>query len=460
MTLDQFRHILRRRMRTVVLFVLLGLVAGAIWAVLTPPRYTASVQVLVNVRAPETVGQPTSVADQLAPDYLSTQSDIIRSDRILGAAVEKLGLSRDTPRARELGWKPAFGAPAAFFMGQLRSQVALSLTATSRVLRVSITSADPVFSARAADAVAQSYRDGSVSIQAEPARLAVQGYDEQARDLTRRWAAEQRRLAERQRALGVTVASEGDGGDAESTRLASLSGQLANAEATRASASARSDREALPDSVANPVVQRIQQDLATAEARRAQLATTAGPNNVDLMEVTGQIAALRAQLRKQRQEIQQSASSAARQSAVSVSMLNAAVAAQKRRAIDEQVHRGEIALIEQSLENIRQTYNQVMQRRSQLNVMDTVGQANVTLLSRADVPSSPRWPRPFLMIGFGAVGGLIAGLLAAIALNAFGRRLAEPDDIEAWSGLPFLGGVGLVAAPSSTLALPFFPRDE
>ncbi len=460
MTIDQLRHILRRRFLMVAVFALLGLLAGGAWALLTPPRYVASVQVLVNVRAPETVGLPTSVADQLAPDYLSTQSDIIRSDRILGAAVEKLGLASDTPRARALGWTPEHGPARAHFIARLGEQVALRLTATSRVLSVTVTSSDPVFSARAANAVAQSYRDGSLAIQAEPARLAVQGYDEQARNLTRRWGIEQQRLAERQRALGVTVTGEGNGADAEAARLASLSGQLANAEATRASATSRADRQALPDSVADPVVQKIQQDLATAEARRAQLATTAGPNNIDLMEIEGQIRALRAQLRGQQQEIRQSVSSAARQSAASVSMLNNAVAAQKRRTIDEQVHRGEIELIGQSLANIRQTYNQVMQRRSQLIVQDMVGQANVTLLSRAGVPTAARWPRPLLMIGFGAVAGLIAGALAAIAAGTFGRRFAEPDDVETWSGLPFLGGVGLVTDQKAALALPFFPRGE
>lgn len=72
LTLAQFYFIVRRRRLLILLSTVAGLVAAIGWSGLTPRRYTASAQILVNVRAVETVGQPGSVADQLAPDYLST----------------------------------------------------------------------------------------------------------------------------------------------------------------------------------------------------------------------------------------------------------------------------------------------------------------------------------------------------------------------------------------------------
>ena len=459
LTLAQFYFIVRRRRLLILLSTVAGLVAAIGWSGLTPRRYTASAQILVNVRAVETVGQPGSVADQLAPDYLSTQTDIIRSERILSEAARALGLDRDGPRIRALVWSPEAGPALRYAVKFLRGHVALSPSATSRMLDLRATAPDATLAAEIANAVADAYRDGSLAIQSEPARLAIRGYDRQATELRARWAAEQGRLAAKQRALGVTTREAGD--DAETARLVSLSGQLAVAEAAQATAAARADRTALPDVIANPVVQDLEQRIAEAAAKRQQLAATAGPRNVDVREVTGQIEALRAQLAAQRGLIRDGVASAARQGASSVATLRAAVADQKQRVIAAQGHRGEISLIEQSLASIRQTYEQVMQRRAQLSVQDTVGQGNAIMLSRARPPETPSWPRPIVMAAIGLVAGLMAGVAGALAF-AFARgRLDAPEDIELWSDVPFVGGIGLsgghpaLAAPRSLLTSRF-----
>jgi uncharacterized protein involved in exopolysaccharide biosynthesis len=449
MTFLQFLRLLRARWLMLAIGAVIGASLATLWVLFSTRTFQATSQVLVDVRPPETVGrQSSSPQEQLAPDYLSTQMDILRSARVRTRVVEKLGLAAD-PKARKAFDEAKAGGSFEQFLGsRLAAGLQLVPSNSSRVISINYTSRSPQDAANIANAFAEAYRDVSVELLVEPARETADWYRIRAAEVQRDLNAAQDRLSQRQRELGVTA--DADQTDADVTRLTGLSAQLAQIQAERAASSARASNGALPDAMASPVIQGIQSELAKLEAQRHQLAQIAGPNNLDLIQINSQIKALRQQLDAQRALISRSAAAAAAQSSASVGALSAEVQEQRTRVIESRNNRSELALLQQDVANLRETYDQIVSRRAQLGILSEGSQTNVAVLAPATPPARPYWPRPFLMLAVGMVLGFLMGGAAAIIAELSDQRIRSGEDHEAWLGIPNLGTIssGRSSAPA------------
>lgn len=441
MNLLQFARILLARWKVIALLVALGALGALGWAIASAPVYRATAQVLVNVRAPDTVGAVggEGVTPQLQPDYLTTQIDVIRSDRVAQAAVKRLGLTEDPQALQQYRAAGSQGSPTQYFSNTLRVGLRVLPSNASRVISIDYLSANPQSAAAVANAFAEAYRDVSLDLQVEPAREASGWYEKTAADLRKQLATAQEKLDVRRQELGVTGPSEQ--ADAEDARLAALSQQLAGAQAQQALQSSRAGGGALPDAMASPVVQALQTDIARLEAQRQQLATFAGPNNVDYRQVTNQLTTLRQQLAQQRALVARSASASSAQGSQNVRELQAALGAQKGRVLASQRARGEISALEQDVTNLKSTYEQLVAKQAQSNLLGAASQTNISVLSPASVPTAPAGIPPLTKILLGILAGGFLGILLALALEFLDQRLRVPEDASTWLGIPNLGGV-------------------
>ena len=66
-------------------------------------------------------------------------------------------------------------------------------------------------------------------------------------------------------------------------------------------------------------------------------------------------------------------------------------------------------------------------------------QANTRLLSPAVEPLEPSRPKITVGIAGSLLGGLAAGVLAALALELFSRRVRSPQDLLVMAGVPVIG---------------------
>ena len=448
MNLMQFMLIFRARWRIIVGALLIGIVLTSAWALLTSKVYRASAQVLVNVRAPDMVSAPGStdsgIAPMLATDYLQTQVDVIKSDRVALAAVDRLGLASDPTMLQTYRDSGTSASPQLFFANMLRRGLRVAPSTDSRVISIEDTDPSPQSSAAVANAFAEAYRDVSLDLQSEPAKQSSGWYQKSASDLRQQLADAQTKLSKRRAELGVTATSA-ETGDADEVQLSALTTQLAGAQATDAAQRSRTGSGALPDTMLSPVVQSLTTDIARLEAQRRQLATFAGPNNVDYQQITSQIETLRSEEAKQKALVAQSASASASQSGSNVGSLKAAVAAQRQQVINAQRNRGEISALEQDVANLKQTYEQLVARQAQTNLLGASSQTNISILSPATPPLSPAglgWAPKVLA---GIVGGLILGFAVALAIEFLDQRMRTPDDAAIWLGIPNLGGVHALA---------------
>jgi polysaccharide biosynthesis transport protein len=95
MSLLQFFSILRARKGLAGLILLVTIALAVGWALLRPQNYTARAPVLVDVRT-DPVGATPSHMNIVSPSYITTQIDIVKSDRVAERAVKLL--PADQPR--------------------------------------------------------------------------------------------------------------------------------------------------------------------------------------------------------------------------------------------------------------------------------------------------------------------------------------------------------------------------
>ncbi len=441
MNVSQFLRILAARWRVPALAMLLGVVLSLAWVVFGPGRYTAVSQILIDVRAPVAVAINGDVGatPQLQPDYLATQVDVIQSNTVALAAVDGLGLVRN-PEAMDVYRASGSKDDArTYFANRLLKDLRVTPSESSRVISISFTEPDAQLAAAYANAFAEAYRQVAIDLQRQPAQQATENYRTNVDNMARQLAQAQAQLSAKRAELGVVP--NPDGSEAEDAKLVALSQQLASAQANQAAMNQKGAGGALPDVINSPVVQNLQVEIAKLEAQRQQLATIAGPNNVDYKQVEGQLTTLHAQLAQQRALVASSAANSSGQASAAVRQLSGAVAVQRQRAIANQKARGELLSLQENVENLKSTYEALTARQAQNALLGASTISNVTILAHADVPEKQAGlPRPAL-VAAAAVVALILGLGVAIVSELLDHRLRVPDDIPTWLGVPSLGGV-------------------
>jgi uncharacterized protein involved in exopolysaccharide biosynthesis len=452
------RMILARWKIVLASAVLIAVLATA-YGLIRPPSYSATAQVLVDVRTPDTipVGEgEVQPAEQLSSDYVSTQVDVLRSDKVALTAVDILGLTTNPAALAQFRAAGGVGSPAKFFADLIRQHLKFTPSPGSRVITVTAKALSPQDASQLANAFVNAYRRVNLDLQIDPARQASTWYDERAKDLLDQLDVAQSKLADERLRLGV--AAEAAGSDAESQRWNALSAQIAQAQTAQSVANVRTSGGALPDALASPVVQRLQGDLASAEAQRRALSATAGPNNPEYIQISRQVDELRRQLDEQEKIIARSVATSAAQSDQSVNKLAADLKSEKSRVIASNAARNSLNGLQQEVESLKLIYNEVVAKRAQASLLGSGTQTNVSVLAYAVPPVRPSGAPVVMLAVLGLILGAVLGAACALALEFVDQRMRAPSDAEAWLHIPNLGQIRTTRSPSTVRRLPRLQR--
>lgn len=441
MNLQNVFKVIIVRWKMILLFGVLCLTISTMYSLLADPVYKSTATIVAVVRAPDTIG-PQSIAEQLASDYLLTQEDILKSERVARQVVKDTGIASQAGVAERFGWTPEDGSLPDFIAKRLSYGLSVESSVTnSRVMGISYFSGDPSFSAMLANAFAAAFIEVNVQLQGDPARRTIESYTRQLEAIGEKMRRTQSALAARERELGI-VASRGES-DPDAARLAALSSGLASVQVEAAAAASKTAASALPDAMSSPVIQGLQVEIARAEAQRQQLATDVGANHPDYRQLTSQIGGLRQQLGKQEALIRQSAQATASQVRMAQNEMSGAVATQRSQVIESRAAQNEVAVLQHDLANLRTSYDEIGQRRAQLEVLGNTAQTNISLLSPAIVTGKSVGPHKLIIVFFGTVVGFALGVLIALILEFANRRIRSSEQMETWLGIPDLGSIRL-----------------
>jgi uncharacterized protein involved in exopolysaccharide biosynthesis len=101
----------------------------------------------------------------------------------------------------------------------------------------------------------------------------------------------------------------------------------------------------------------------------------------------------------------------------------------------------QIAVLEREVESAQATYNAALNQLNTTSMQSLVDQTNVSIIDRANIPSSHATPRILLNLAIGVFGGLLLGVGLALFLELIVRRVHTNEELIDWLDIPLLGNL-------------------
>jgi succinoglycan biosynthesis transport protein ExoP len=447
MTLQQFLDILRARWRLASLLFALTLGATVGVSLLLPSKYTATSQVLIDLKSPDPVlGQ--LLQGQLTPGYMATQVDIISSQRVALSVVDTLKIAENPQAIAQ--WQKATdgdGSIRHYFSDLLLKNLDVKPSRESSVLSVAYTGLDPTFAALIANAFAQAYVDLSVQLKVEPARQTRGFFDTQTQALRDRLESAQNRLTTYQRDKGIVSADERL--DVENTRLAELSSQLVALQALAGEAGrrqalakdavARGTSADVPEVLSSPLIQSLKSELSRVDARFEQQSAVLGPQHPDILKLQEERASITKKIERETAAITGSLGNSFRIQSQREGDLRAALDRQRTKVLEIKQVRDELTVLQRDVESAQRAFDAVSQRLSQTSLESQSSQSNVVVLTAASEPLKPSSPKLVLNAAIGVFLGALLAVSAALVAELRNRRVRGTQDLQLASGVSPLG---------------------
>ena len=412
---------LQARWRTAAMIGGILFLLVAIAAFLQPRQYMGTASLLLDLS--QTDPTDTNTVQGPKPDtdaILGTQTDIIRSGKVMDAV------------AREAGFVDAMPTdmPADARVQAAADLVAKKMTITtgrqSNVLQIQYLDADPQVAAKVANLIAKIYMREQVELRASPARGSARWFDEQTEEVRRRYEIAQKKLSDFQRAHDIIGINRMD---LEAEKLKNMSYQLTQAQAEAAAARSKAGAGSVSDIEGSLIVQNLQEQVAEQSAKVSELQKTLGPNHPTMAAAAAQLSELQSKLAAARS----SQAGAVNANSVAASRregdLKSNMAGQEDRMIRMSDVQDQLMVLQRDVDAARQTYDTVRQRFNEAVLKSQISQPNASPLDEATVPLLPAKPNVILWLIGGIALGLIGGVAAVIMMEIIHPRVRSAGGV-------------------------------
>lgn len=445
----QILYVLRAHYK-IVIAVALGTIAIALAVTeLLPKKYTATTSVLVDIKSQD------PVAALFAPANLSTQIDIINSERVSQRVVRSLGLA-EAPGVRDQ-WTSATGGkgtPETWLSALLLRGLSVSPSRDSNIIIITYTGADPQFAAAVANGFAQAYIDITIELKVDPARQYARWFGEQGKVLRESVEKAQSKLYAYQQQKGLVSREEKM--DTEAAKLAELSSQLVRVQSetndARSKQQSGTSANMLPEVSNDPVIAGLRSEIGKQEARLQEAGLNLGINHPQYLRMQSEVGALKQKLETETRRVTSSFSAVSTVGSDREAKLRGAIEAQKRKLLEIRNERDQLAVLQRDVDTARNAEETVSKRLTETDLASHATQANVSVLTPALPPLEPSFPKPFAKTLVIAIGlGIFAGLAAALILEMINRRIRSASDLASVLPLPVLGVIARGGRSSALL---------
>jgi len=462
--------------------------------------YEATTQVLIEQDSHRTASLTSGPQDGDAwydDEFYQTQYRMLQSRSLAWRTLEALGLSSAPPlgerqaaaaaeaHLREGGWLGRLatwlGAPRAVLPpagdetiwqssridGFLRGLTVTPIR-NSRLVNIRYLAADPVFAARAANALAEAYVAQGLSFRALASPDASVFLSLQVAD-------QKQKLADSEQALQVYKEKYGapalrdPANNTAVRKLADLSAELTRARGERlakeqvyqALNALRPDPTklaAFPAIASNPAIQTLMRDIADLKSQDAALAASFGEKFPRRLDLAAQIASKNAGLQTQIDRVAESLATECEMAKGREVSLASQLEAHKSESLTQDGVAIGYLTLERDVVGNRQLYEDLLTRAKVTGVTGAYTGTNVQVIDRAEMPRVPVLPNHERDVMFAVLIGLLLGVGLAFGFEYLDSRIKTPDDIKNHLHLPFLGLIPVVRARDVKGASPLIDR--
>ncbi|MBN8816717.1 MAG: polysaccharide biosynthesis tyrosine autokinase [Sphingomonas sp.] len=459
------------RWRWVVAGCVAGCIAlGLIATLLMTPKYTASTVVEIaresnKITDIQGVQSDASVADQ---EFYQTQYGLLRSRTLAERIATELKIG-DDPKFFAMFGVPQKGAafeqtdgryPASGREERARAagevllrNVDVSPTRLSRLVQIDFTSADPAFSAKVANAWANSFIQITLERRYQATSYARKFLEGRLEQLRVKLEDSERQLvtyAGAQKIINLPGVTASDGTrlpdrSIDVDDLVTLNNALAQATADRIQAEARFQQSkrggVSAEQLRNEAINQLRQKRAELAAEYQRLMVQFEPGYPAAKAIAAQIAQLDKSIGREEGRADSSIADDYKAALSRENQLKGKVDALKGDMLDLRRRSIQYNIFQREVDTNRQLYDGLLQRYKEIGVAGGVGVNNVSVVDSAEVPAKPSSPRLVLNLFLSLLGGLALGAMAAFALEQIDEAIADPEEVERELGLPLLGAI-------------------
>lgn len=497
---ELWRIFARRRLQ-IFAFVAASLVLTYIGISIATPQYTANSDILLETSEQRITDLEAVLTDgRTDKEGILSEIEVLTSRGLAEKVINRLHLDRDpefnaalrTPNAIAV-WAGKLGAAitsalpapvASWFdagdeaqlspeqvarrqtdqiVNEFLDHLVVGVKNSSRVIRISATSTDPVKAAAIANAVAEGYLVDRLEAKYEATRRASEWVTTKLDDLRREVALSE---AEVERYRSKAGLLQGKSGTLIAQQITDLNGQLIVARADRTAAEVRLSQvrrlaqstggaEAAAEVLNSPIVQSLLTQETQVKRKLAELGEEYGDKHPKLVNARAEMRDIQAKIKIEIGKVVQgleneTAVARARESALQQSLDR--LEAQLTKANVDGV---QLRALERQADANKTMLEAFLQRSEEIGAQQdrSIQQANARILSLAPVPQLPSSPKSIQIMVLVLLASSVAAVVLVLLLEQLDNGFRSGDQIEEFTGIRTLGlvpklkGWGLARTP-------------
>jgi succinoglycan biosynthesis transport protein ExoP len=467
----------RRRLRLFAAVALVVVVAVMLYTLQETPRYTATAQVMLDVRT-EQVTDMSAVLSGLPADssVVDTEVEVLRSRSLAARVVKQLKLEDDpyfnpyatgAQGARSLlpFMKKAVAPTASVspIEAQRRAETVVDNVLRGLKVRrsgltylivIDYTHPDASEAAKLANAFADLYLTEQLEAKFDATKSANEWLDGRVAEL--RDQLQEAEAAVQQYKIANNLLSA-EGATLTEQEISGLNTQLATARAEQAETDARlstarnqlsrgSNGEDVGEALTSPVVQQLRKQRAEKSAEVADLGGRYGDRHPDLLKAKRELADIDSQIQAEIRRIISALEAKAQVSRQRTNSMAGSVASSRGTLAGNNRASIRLGELQRKSDSVRTLYETLLARFKQTSTNQGIEQADARVVSKAKIPTRPSYPKPSLNLALGIIMALGAGAAAVVLAEVLVAGLFTEDEVERRLGLPYLGSVPLLSS--------------
>jgi len=423
-------------------------------ALLTPPRYSATAQLLIDPRELRIVRSESVLRSEQADSSLLSEIEsalgVIQSAAVLMRVVEAEGLDTDPEfvgaAARAEAGDDRVAERVNKALVQLGKQLSVKRADRSFVVDVSVWSKSPEKARRLANAVGQAYLDQDSEVRSLSTSKAASDVASRLAELAARVQDAERKVEDYKVENNIVVAG---GRLVSEQQLSEISAQLVLARARTSEQQARYEQvqrlQRMPltdvsalDALDSPAMAQLRSRYADVLRLEADIRARLGPRHPDVVSIAAQTAEMRRAVAQELARYVATVRQDYERSRASETSLTAKLDDLKRQVTETGGASVRLRALERNAEASRVVYASFLSRSGELNEQRGINTSNARFISRAVQPQVPSGLPKAAVVAGGIVIGLMLGLGVAIVRDQTDDRLFDRRQVEQVSGLPVL----------------------
>jgi exopolysaccharide transport family protein len=369
-----------------------------------------------------------------------------------------LGLLAPRSRAQELSASDAEASERSQVVENLLEHVKVTLVGRSRVMEISAVSEDPKLASDIANAFADLYIVEQLEAKFEATKRATEWLNERLSTLRTRVEASERAVEDFRKAHGLI---EGKGVTAASQQISELNSQIILARTKRAEAEARlrqveqllrssAGAESVAEVLASPLIGKLREQEAEVQRKAAEMSQEFGERHPKIINIQAEIRDLQTKIRAEVNKVVLGLRNEVTVADVRERSLERDMSQLEARAAVLNSNEVQLRSLQREAGANRSLYETFLSRFKETSAQQDLQQPDARILSSADTPFEPSFPKTRLFLAVAFVGGVLIGLALIALIEHLDNGFRSMEEVEQLMGVSALGLVPVLTGPATS----------